>query len=80
MSKSSRLPRPIYVRQGAPLITIGDAAHYILAREEDANQIRGWPRAIELTQRAIETGKQADVAAAAEQIEPRCSSRSSSTS
>jgi hypothetical protein len=69
MSKSSRLPRPLYVRHGAPLITIGHAANCILARGEDANQVRGWPRAIELTQRAIEAGRQADIDAAAEQIE-----------
>jgi hypothetical protein len=69
MSKSMRLPHPLRVRSGATITTLEDAARYILGRDEGANRAGGWPRAIELTGRAIDTGKAADVAAAAEQLE-----------
>jgi hypothetical protein len=69
MSKSIRLPAPIHVRCGEPLITLEDAARYILGRGEAANQVKGWPLTLKLVGIAITTGRRDDVVAAAKQLE-----------
>jgi len=69
MRKSPRLPAPIPVRCGGPLITLEDAARYILGRSEEANRVEGWPLTLKLVGTAITTGRREDVDAAAKQLE-----------